>query len=120
MLLFIGDGSFQLTAQEVSLIAQHQLNLTLFLINNNGYTIERAIHGAAQPYNDIPSWHYLDLVKALGIKTTFSIKTFQELEYHYDAINQKGPKVVELFFEPLDFPPLLKQISDKLEAANRK
>ena len=29
-------------------------------------------------------------------------------------------KVVELFFDPLDFPPLLKQISDKLEAANRK
>lgn len=120
VLLFIGDGSFQLTAQEVSLIAQHQLNLTLFLINNNGYTIERAIHGATQPYNDIPNWRYLDLVKSLGIETTFSIKTFKELEQNYDAINQAGPKVVELFFEPLDFPPLLKQISDKLEAANRK
>ncbi len=90
------------------------------LSDNNGYTIERAIHGASQPYNDIPKWHYLDLVKALGIKTTFSIKTFKELEQNYDAINQKGPKVVELFFDPLDFPPLLKQISDKLEAANRK
>jgi len=31
VLLFIGDGSFQLTAQEVSLIAQHNLNLTIFL-----------------------------------------------------------------------------------------
>ncbi|MFW9627660.1 MAG: hypothetical protein ACMV1K_13120 [Sulfurospirillum sp.] len=92
----------------------------MFLPDNNGYTIERAIHGASQPYNDIPKWHYLDLVKALGIKTTFSIKTFKELEQNYDAINQKGPKVVELFFDPLDFPPLLKQISDKLEAANRK
>lgn len=120
VLLFIGDGSFQLTAQEVSLIAQHQLNLTIFLINNNGYTIERAIHGAMQPYNDIPNWRYLDLVKSLGIETTFSIKTFKELEQNYDAINQTGPKVVELFFEPLDFPPLLKQISDKLAAANRK
>lgn len=120
VLLFIGDGSFQLTAQETSLIAQHNLNITVFLINNNGYTIERAIHGATQPYNDIPNWHYLELVKALGIKTTFSIKTFQELEAHYEHINEKGPKVVELFFEPLDFPPLLKQISDKLEAANRK
>lgn len=120
VLLFIGDGSFQLTAQEVSLIAQHKLNLTIFLINNNGYTIERAIHGATQPYNDIPSWKYLDLVKSLGIETTFSIKTFKELEQNYDAINQAGPKVVELFFEALDFPPLLKQISDKLAAANRK
>ena len=120
VLLFIGDGSFQLTAQETSLIAEHNLNITVFLINNNGYTIERAIHGATQPYNDIPRWHYLDLVKALGIKTTFSIKTFQELEENYEHINEKGPKVVELFFEPLDFPPLLKQISDKLEAANRK
>jgi len=27
----------------------------IVVINNDGYTIERAIHGAAQRYNDIPS-----------------------------------------------------------------
>ncbi len=120
VILFIGDGSFQFTAQEVSLIAKYNLNITIFLINNNGYTIERAIHGATQSYNDICVWKYLDLVKALGIKKTIGIKSFKEFVKNIEEINKKGPKMVELFFDKLDFPPLLKQISDKLEAANKK
>uniref|UniRef100_A0A182SP22 2-hydroxyacyl-CoA lyase 2 n=1 Tax=Anopheles maculatus TaxID=74869 RepID=A0A182SP22_9DIPT len=39
-LLFIGDGSFQLTAQEVSTLLRCELKPIIFLINNEGYTIE--------------------------------------------------------------------------------
>ncbi len=120
VVLFIGDGSFQLTAQELSLIARYNLNITVFLINNQGYTIERAIHGANQKYNDIAKWKYLDLAKALGINKTISINSFKEFINQIDEINKKGAKMVELFFDKLDFPPLLKQISDKLEAANKQ
>ena len=44
-ILFIGDGSFQLTAQELSTILRHDFKPFIFLINNQGYTIERAILG---------------------------------------------------------------------------
>ncbi len=120
VLLFIGDGSIQLTAQELSLIARYDLNVTVFLINNNGYTIERAIHGEAQPYNDISEWNYLDLAKSLGIEKTYSIDNFKDFIENLSVINRDGPKMVELFFDKLDYPPLLKQISDKLEEANRQ
>ncbi len=40
-LLFVGDGSFQLTAQEVSTILRHDYKPVIFLINNGGYLIER-------------------------------------------------------------------------------
>ena len=40
-LLFVGDGSFQLTAQEVSTMLRHDYKPVIFLINNGGYTIER-------------------------------------------------------------------------------
>ena len=119
VLLFIGDGSIQLTAQELSLIARYELNITVFIINNNGYTIERAIHGKEQPYNDIASWRYQDLAKSLGIKNTMGVKTFSDLVKNLDKINKNGAKVVELFFDALDLPPLLKQVSDKLGAANQ-
>jgi len=119
VLLFIGDGSIQLTAQELSLIAKHNLDISVFIINNNGYTIERAIHGAKQPYNDIPDWKYLDLAKSLGIQKTISIKTFSNLIENLDEINKNGAKVIELFFDKLDLPPLLKQVSDKLAGANK-
>jgi indolepyruvate decarboxylase len=119
VLLFIGDGSFQLTAQEISLIKKYDLNVTVFLINNDGYTIERAIHGPNESYNDIYMWKYLDLAKSLGIQKTKSIKTFKELFELEDYIKRDGAKMIELFFEKLDYPPLLKKISDKLAAANQ-
>jgi len=119
VLLFIGDGSFQLSAQEVSLINRYNLNVTIFLINNEGYTIERAIHGAHQSYNDIAVWNYPDFAKSLGIKETISAKTFKEFFENLEAIKKEGAKMVEVFFDKLDCPPMLKQISDKLAEANK-
>lgn len=119
VLLFIGDGSFQLTAQELSLIAKYDLNVQVFLINNDGYTIERAIHGPKQPYNDVYMWKYLDLAKSLGVEETMSVATFKELFQMSDKMKKDGAKMIELFFEKLDYPPLMKQISDKLAAANK-
>lgn len=56
----IGDGSFQLTAQEVSTMIRYGTNPILFLINNGGYTIEVEIHDG--PYNKIKNWDYAGLV----------------------------------------------------------
>ena len=60
-ILFIGDGSFQLTAQELSTILRHDFKPFIFLINNQGYTIERAILGKNARYNDVANWRYADL-----------------------------------------------------------
>lgn len=56
----IGDGSFQLTAQEVSTMIRYETNPIIFLINNGGYTIEVEIHDG--PYNTIKNWDYAGLV----------------------------------------------------------
>ncbi|KAF4381071.1 hypothetical protein F8388_011993 [Cannabis sativa] len=40
----IGDGSFQMGAQEVSTMLRCGQNSIIFLINNGGYTIEEVIH----------------------------------------------------------------------------
>ncbi len=34
----------------------HRLNPIIFVLNNNGYTIERYLHGKTRKYNDISSW----------------------------------------------------------------
>ncbi len=57
-LLFLGDGAFQMTAQELSTILWRDLNPIIFLLNNDGYTIERLIYGADSSYNDINPWRY--------------------------------------------------------------
>jgi pyruvate decarboxylase len=60
----IGDGSFQLTAQEVSSMIRHQANPIIFLLNNRGYTIEVEIHDG--PYNNIKNWDYAGLVNVFN------------------------------------------------------
>ena len=44
VLALIGDGSFQMTAQEVSTAIRNGLNPIIVLVNNYGYTIEVEIH----------------------------------------------------------------------------
>jgi pyruvate decarboxylase len=44
-ILFIGDGSIQLTVQELSTMMRKDLKPILFVLNNSGYTIERYLHG---------------------------------------------------------------------------
>lgn len=66
VVLFDGDGSFQVTAQELSTIIRLRLNVTIFILNNAGYAYERLIHGMNEDYNDIPPWDYLSLPAAFG------------------------------------------------------
>ena len=80
-LLFIGDGSFQLTAQEISTMLRHDLKPYIFLINNRGYTIERTILGARARYNDVADWQYHKLAQVLCRKPVVShlVSTSREL-----------------------------------------
>ncbi|KAG6433754.1 hypothetical protein SASPL_105370 [Salvia splendens] len=59
----IGDGSFQVTAQDVSTMIRSGQKTIIFLINNGGYTIEVEIHDG--PYNVIKNWNYTGLVDAI-------------------------------------------------------
>lgn len=60
VIALIGDGSFQLTAQEISTMIRYGLKPIIVVINNGGYTIEVEIHDG--PYNQIKNWRYAQLV----------------------------------------------------------
>ncbi|KAK6500979.1 Pyruvate decarboxylase 1 [Arthrobotrys conoides] len=68
VILFVRDGSFQITGNEVSTMIRHGLKPIIIVINNDGYTIERPIHGPEKSYNDIQPWKYRKLLKAFGGK----------------------------------------------------
>ncbi|GAA0173312.1 decarboxylase [Lithospermum erythrorhizon] len=77
----IGDGSFQVTAQDVSTMIRCNQKNIIFLINNGGYTIEVEIHDG--PYNVIKNWNYTGLVDAIsngeGNCWTKKVKTEEDL-----------------------------------------
>lgn len=65
--LVTGDGSLQLTVQELGTMISHSTRPIILLINNAGYTIERVIHGAKQSYNDISPWNYSHALRLFGM-----------------------------------------------------
>ncbi|CAI7584758.1 unnamed protein product [Penicillium pancosmium] len=83
-ILFTGDGSFQMTAQEVSTMVRHKLGVIIFVICNDGYTIERMVHGWDNSYNDIQPWDFKLLPSVFkpdpNTVRTYSVHTEAELE----------------------------------------
>lgn len=108
-LLFIGDGSFQMTAQELSTLLHQGCKPVIFLVNNYGYTIERAILGKEAVYNDVASWNYTALAAAFAPDVpcqTLTVRTPAEL---IDAVAGLGDELtfIELILDPMDAPAAL-------------
>jgi len=89
-ILFVGDGSFQVSAQELSTILRHDHKPVILLVNNGGYTIERGYLGKDEAYNDIANWAYADLPKVFRPDTSarsFVVKTNEDLQKALSAPN---------------------------------
>lgn len=129
-ILFMGDGSFQMTAQELSTIIHQKLNVIVFLINNDGYTIERCIHGRNQQYNDLARWRYRLAPAFFGADEdgefaarTWEIRTWADFDRVLsdgDLVNGKGLRLVEVFFDRFDGPDLLIQMLDNQIAREKQ
>jgi indolepyruvate decarboxylase len=105
-LLFIGDGSFQESAQELSTMLRHDLKPVIFLINNGGYTIERGYMGKTSAYNDVARWAYSELPKVFRPDTTarsFVCRTVADLEAALSAPND-SLILIESVMDPHDAP----------------
>ena len=118
-ILFEGDGSLQMTAQSISDMIRNRLDLTIFIINNNGYTIERFIHGMKAHYNDIQPWRYLEAANYFGASkddSSYPITNrrvenwgqMMELLGDREFAERKGLQMVEVMMETEDAPESLK------------
>ncbi|MEI5992816.1 hypothetical protein A5880_000355 [Enterococcus sp. 4G2_DIV0659] len=116
-LLFIGDGSLQLTVQELGTAIREQLIPIIFVINNNGYTVEREIHGATEAYNDIPMWDYQHLPYVFGGTkqrvATYKVTTEAELEQAMQMAKKDTKRLqwLEVVMDQEDAPELLKKLA---------
>ncbi|OBJ17300.1 alpha-keto acid decarboxylase family protein [Mycobacterium sp. 1245801.1] len=109
--LIIGDGAAQLTVQELGAFSREGLTPVIVVVNNDGYTIERAIHGQTAPYNDIVSWQWTDVPRALGVSDhlSFRVQTYGELDDALTAAAQHQDRMVfvEVILPRLEIPNLL-------------
>lgn len=126
VILFIGDGSLQLTVQEISTMVRWGLKPYLFVLNNDGYTIERLIHGEKAQYNDIQPWKNLDLLPTFGAKDyeTHRVSTTGEWnKLTTDSEFNKNSKIrmIEVMLPVMDAPSSLvaqAQLTASINAKN--
>lgn len=113
-IVLVGDGAFQMTCQEISTIIRHKLNPIFFLINNDGYTIERAIHEGS--YNDIQPWKYHQLPQIFGNSWSCEAKTEGELEQALEKAkyNQDCLSFIEIHLDRLDCSVGVKRLGKSL------
>ncbi len=113
--LLIGDGAAQLTVQDLGVFSRQQLSPVIVVVNNDGYTVERAIHGKTAPYNDIVPWDWSQIPTALGVTdhVVFRAQTYGELDQAFTAAARYQDRMVfvEVVVPRLDIPELLTELT---------
>lgn len=121
VILFVGDGSTQMSVQELSSMLNNQCKPIIFLVNNSEYTIEKYLNvGQKQTqYNDIPSWDYSKLLDAFG-GDFFTAKVYTNRELD-EAIKQAEVQcnqrfcLIEIYAPQMDAPVMVHKMTDMLE-----
>jgi indolepyruvate decarboxylase len=105
-ILLTGEGSLQMTVQEISTVTRHYLKPFIFVINNSGYTVERAVLGKDAKYNDVANWRYSELPNVFSRDKraeTHVVQTSNELQKVLDAPHS-GMVFVESVMDKYDAP----------------
>jgi pyruvate decarboxylase len=102
-------------------------NFYSFVICNDGFTIERLIHGLDAAYNDINPWSFKDIVNVFGgtrvNAKTFQIKTKEQVNrlFEDEQFNAAGYlQFVELYVPKEDAPRALVLTAEASARTNAK
>lgn len=122
VVLITGDGAAQLTIQELGSMLRDGQRLLMIVLNNDGYTVERAIHGAEQRYNDIARWDWAALPHALDVeRRAQSWRVTEDIQLH-EALERaaKGDRLtlIDVILPKQELPALLQAVARALEARN--
>ncbi len=63
-IVIVGDGAFQMTGSEFSSHIRNELNTVILILNNRGYSTEKAIMEGE--FNDIHNWRYEKITDLMG------------------------------------------------------
>jgi indolepyruvate decarboxylase len=117
-ILITGEGSHQLTANEIGSMGRFGANVIVFVLNNDGYLIERALEENPDwSYNDLAHWRYAELPRTLGCAEWFAarVTTLGELDAAMKAAREsKSGAYIEVVGERMDMPPILAFAHDRL------
>jgi len=113
-LVLVGDGAFQMTGLELSTIVRLGLNPVVVVLNNHGYSTERAILDG--PFNDILNWAYCRVPELLNGGNGLAVRTIGEARKSLQAAisDRKNFSIIEVDLDPYDTSPALQRLGQRL------
>ncbi|WP_158281545.1 alpha-keto acid decarboxylase family protein [Sediminitomix flava] len=119
LFLITGEGSHQLTAQEISNMYRNGLKPIIIVIDNKGYTIERYLcDDPFDAFNEIACWNYEMLPEAMGIDDAYvrNVYTVEEFDTALkQAVKSDRFSYITVQIEEMDAPNVMKVIRSKRE-----
>ncbi|OLN27240.1 Pyruvate decarboxylase [Desulfovibrio sp. DV] len=118
-LLFTGEGSHQMTVQELGQFGMHGLKPIVFCLNNDGYLIERLLcKNPLSSYNDLAPWNYAQLPAAFGLTDWYCAKvsTNAELEQALARAETCGTGAyIEVVMDRMAASPLAQKLGESIK-----
>ncbi|WP_292388296.1 alpha-keto acid decarboxylase family protein [Methanosarcina sp. UBA5] len=118
VILITGEGSHQMTTQEISQFYRYGLKPIIFVLNNHGYLIEKMLSEKLDYcYNDLAEWQYYKLPEILGCNDwiTRKVTTCGALDKVMRELNNaKTGAYIEIVTPKLSAPPLMETIHKNL------
>ena len=114
--LVTGDGSHQLTLNELAVMGRYGVTPVIFVLNNGLYGIEDVISERGHAYDDLAAVNYHLLPAAFGCKGWLSAKvtTVAELEKVLDDIDaHDGAAYIEVMIPNEESQPLPDDVIDR-------
>ena len=115
VICFAGDGSMQMNIQELQTIASKNLNIKIFVINNDGYLSIKSTHEnffgtvfGAHPESGVDFPNFCKIGTAYGINS-YRLNSIEQLKSIAGILSCSGPALIELVVDTnQEFCPKLK------------
>lgn len=111
-----GDGSHQLTLNELAVMGRYKTKPLIFVLNNGLYGVEDVISERGHPYDDLAKVNYHLLPQAFGCEgwLTAKVTTVAELDNALDRIEaHDGAAYIEVMIPGEESQPLPESIIDR-------
>jgi indolepyruvate decarboxylase len=120
VILITGEGSHQMTAQEISQFGRRGLRPIIFVLNNSGYLSERLLcKDMGMAYNEVAPWNYAELPNAFGCTGWYTarVSTCAELDEALTSAARVDAAVyIEVVTDSFEAPPIYRNLRENKDA----
>jgi len=120
-ILVTGDGSHQLTANEIGVMGRYGIKPIIFVLNNNIFGVENVLSEIGPSYDELAKWNYSQVPSAMGCDTWFSTRvgTVSELDSAIEKANTfDGASYIEVMIPASESQPLPLNVQNQIYKTN--